>query len=183
MAVVSGGRFSGIRLAQTFIFTLVPIALAYHLAHYLSFLLVQGQLMIPLASDPFGFGWNLLGTVGYRVDIAVVGARFGWYTAVVAIVVGHIVAVYLAHLTALRTWRDRVLALRSQYPMLVLMVGLTVVSLWILAQPIVEGGVGTSANAVVWHARTSSDAPERPPREVVWRYGMCCQQSTLWRTA
>jgi len=38
--------------------------------------------VIPLASDPFGFGWDLLGTAGYRVDIAVVGARFAWYTAV-----------------------------------------------------------------------------------------------------
>jgi len=153
MPVVSGGRFSGIRLAQAFVFTLVPIALAYHLAHYLSFLLVQGQLMIPLASDPFGLGWNLFGTKGYRVNIAVVGARFGWYTAVVAIVLGHIVAVYLAHLTALRMWRDRVLALRSQYPMLVLMVGFTVVSLWILAQPIVEGSVDRSARAAVWQTR------------------------------
>jgi hypothetical protein len=153
IAVVSGGRFSGIRLAQTFVFTLVPIALAYHLAHYLSFLLVQGQLMIPLASDPFGWGWNLLGTKEYRVNIAVVDARFGWYTAVIAIVLGHIVAVYLAHLTALRTWHNRVLALRSQYPMLVLMVGFTVVSLWILAQPIVEGSVDRSASTAVWQAR------------------------------
>ena len=61
MAVVSGRRFSGAMLARTFIFTLVPIAIAYHIAHYLSFLLVQGQRLLPLASDPFGFGWDLWG--------------------------------------------------------------------------------------------------------------------------
>ncbi len=139
MAVLSGRRFSTEKLAQTFAFTLVPIAIAYHLAHYLSFLLIQGQLIIPLASDPFGFGWDLLGTAHYQVDIGVVGPRFEWFTAVVTIVLGHIVAVYLAHVNALRALRDRAVALRSQYPMLVLMVGYTMVSLWILAQPIVRG--------------------------------------------
>ena len=61
-----------------------------------------------------------------------------WYTAVVAIVVGHVLAVYVAHVVALREYRDRRRALLSQVPMLVLMVGYTVVSLWIIAQPIVE---------------------------------------------
>ena len=45
---------------------------------------------------------------------------------------------YVAHVVALREYRDRRAALRSQLPMLVLMVGYTVVSLWIIAQPIVE---------------------------------------------
>ena len=53
---------------------------------------------------------------------------------------GHIIAVYLAHMVALRTLGDRGAALRSQYPMLALMVGYTMLSLWILAQPIVESG-------------------------------------------
>lgn len=138
MAVASGARRPAAELVRIFVFTLVPIAIAYHAAHYLSFLLIQGQRVIPLASDPFGFGWNLLGTAGYRVDIAIVGARFAWHTAVVAIVVGHIIAVYLAHSLAVQTLEDRGQALRSQYPMLALMVGYTTVSLWILAQPIVE---------------------------------------------
>jgi hypothetical protein len=142
MAVVSGRRLAGVMLARTFIFTLVPIAIAYHIAHYLSFLLVQGQRLLPLASDPFGFGWNLLGTAEYGINIGLVGAQFGWYTMVLAIVAGHIIAVYLAHLVAVRTLHQRAIALRSQYPMLVLMVGYTMLSLWILAQPIVESDEG-----------------------------------------
>jgi hypothetical protein len=134
------GRTGG--LARAFIFSLVPIAIAYHLAHYFTYLLIQGQRIIPLVSDPLGFGWNLFGTAGYQPDIGIVGARFAWYTAVTAIVVGHIVAVYVAHVIALREFPDPRRALRSQYPMLVLMVGYTMVSLWILAQPIVETGAG-----------------------------------------
>jgi glycerol-3-phosphate acyltransferase PlsY len=125
-------------LARTFVYTLIPIALAYLYAHYLSFLLIQGQLIIPLASDPFAAGWDLLGTAGYTVDISIVNARFVWIFAVAAIVAGHIVAVYLAHLRSLALYPDRGLALRSQLPLLALMVGYTVVSLWIVSRPIAE---------------------------------------------
>jgi hypothetical protein len=129
-------------LARHFVLTLVPIAIAYHLAHYLSYLLVAGQLIIPLASDPFGFGWDLLGTALYRIDVGIVGPRFVWYTAVIAIVVGHITSVCLAHLMALHVFKDTRLATTSQYPMLSLMVCYTMISLWILAQPLVEPGSG-----------------------------------------
>jgi len=53
------------------------------------------------------------------------------------IVAGHIIAVYLAHLISLRAFQDRSSAISSQYPMLMLMVIYTVVSLWTIAQPIV----------------------------------------------
>src|SRR5215813_5264106 len=122
MSAVTGGRLPTLAIARNFALTLVPIAIGYHLAHYLTYLLVQGQYIIPLLSDPFGFGWNLFGTAGYRVDIAVVGARFSWYAAVTAILAGHVVAVYLAHLEAMRVFPARALALRSQVPLTALMV-------------------------------------------------------------
>ena len=101
MSRVAAGRPSALEVARSFALTLVPIAIGYHVAHYLVFLLVQGQYIIPLLSDPFGRGWNLFGTAGYRVDIALAGARFAWYTAVGAIVTGHVLAVYLAHVRAI----------------------------------------------------------------------------------
>jgi hypothetical protein len=125
-------------VARYFVLTLVPIAIAYHLAHYLGFLLTAGQLIIPLASDPFGAGWNVFGTADYRLNLGIIGARFVWYTSVIAIVLGHVIAVYLSHVLALRAFPDRRSAQWSQAPMLVLMVGYTCVSLWILGQPITE---------------------------------------------
>jgi hypothetical protein len=125
-------------VARLFVLSLIPIALAYHLAHYLSFLLIVGQYMIPLSSDPFGFGWDLFGTRIYCPDIAIVNAKFVWITSVIAVVTGHIIAVWLAHVVALRRFRESGAALRSQIPMLFLMVGYTMLSLWILAQPVVE---------------------------------------------
>ena len=137
MSMLAPSR-SPLEMAQGFAFTLVPIAIAYHLAHYLAYLLTQGQYIVPLASDPFGYGWNLFGTAGYRVDIGVVGARFAWYAAVSSIVLGHIAATYLADVRAHRILHLRRAALRSQLPLTALMVTYTVVSLSILAQPIVE---------------------------------------------
>jgi hypothetical protein len=125
-------------LAGQFVLSLVPIAIAYHLAHYLSFLLLAGQFAIPLASDPFGFGWDLFGTTLYRIDIGIVDARFVWLMAVGAIVVGHVLATWLACETALAVFGKPKAAVQNQGPMLILMVGYTVLSLWILSQPIVE---------------------------------------------
>ncbi|MFQ5937637.1 MAG: hypothetical protein ACE5LB_14635, partial [Acidiferrobacterales bacterium] len=138
MTAVSGARLTPMDMARSFALTLVPIAIAYHLAHYLTYLLIQGQYVVPLLSDPFGYGWNLFGTAEYRVNISVVGARFAWYTAVITIVVGHIVAVYLAHDRATYVLGEPRAAQRSQYPMTALMVAYTVTSLSILAEPIVE---------------------------------------------
>jgi hypothetical protein len=135
--LAAGSERTLTEIAGLFVFSLVPIAIAYHLAHYLSYLLIAGQFIIPLASDPFGIGWNLFGTTGYAIDIGIIGAKFIWYTAVVAIVVGHVFAVGVAHFVALRVFETASAALRSQYPFLVLMVAYTVVSLSILSQPIV----------------------------------------------
>jgi hypothetical protein len=125
------------RVAGLYVLTLVPIAIAYHLAHYLSFLAMAWQYLIPLASDPFGVGWDLFGTKNHFIRIGLVDARAVWYIAIGAIVMGHIVAVYLAHCIALKTNSDRQDALRGQWPMAALMVCYTMTSLWIIAQPIV----------------------------------------------
>lgn len=129
---------SAYKIGKLFVYSLIPIALAYHLSHYLTYILIQGQLILPLLSDPLGLGWNVIGLSDYEVNIDIVGAKFAWITAVISIVVGHIIAVYVSHIIAIRNVTDRAKALRSQYPMLVFMVGYTTVSLWIIAQPIVE---------------------------------------------
>jgi len=143
MATATGGKRGGtVDLGRRFVFSLLPISIAYHIAHYFSYLLNGGQIIIPLLSDPFGFGWDLFGTAAYRPDIGFVGPLLQWYVAVTAIVVGHVIAVWLAHLIALAKFSNPTMALRSQLPFLVLMVCYTMLSLWILSQPIVETNPG-----------------------------------------
>ena len=138
ISIAGGGSVGWDIIAKSFVYSLVPIAIAYHLAHFLSFLLIQGQLLIPLVSDPFGFGWDIFGTLEYTINIGIVDARFAWILSVVAIVTGHIIAVYVAHVIAINKFLTYSSALKSQLPMLILMVFYTVLSLWILAQPIIE---------------------------------------------
>lgn len=125
---------------SAFAFTLVPIALVYAAAHYYTYLLIQGQGLIPVLADPLARGWTLLPTSGYQANWTLTQANLVWYAQVVLIVVGHVIAVYLAHVRAGERFRLARNALISQYPMLILMVAYTMTSLWILAQPITQGG-------------------------------------------
>ncbi len=123
-------------LVGWFVTTFVPIALAYDLAHNLSFLALGVQYLIPILSDPLGLGWDLFGTKLYLIDTGMVTASLMWYVAIIVIVGGHVIAVYLAHAQALRLFPGHADALRSQIPLIVLMIAYTMTSLWILAQPI-----------------------------------------------
>ncbi|HXM58907.1 MAG TPA: hypothetical protein VOB72_26135, partial [Candidatus Dormibacteraeota bacterium] len=120
--------------------TLIPIALVYNAAHNYSYLIVQSQGLIPLLADPLARGWHLVPTQGYVPSFALAGAATVWYMQVILIVLGHVIAVYLAHLRAGERFRSAQRALVSQYPMLLLMVLYTMTSLWILAQPLTREG-------------------------------------------
>jgi len=123
-------------LACLFAPTLVPIAIAYNVAHYFSYLAVHGQLLIPLLSDPLARGWDLLGTARYYPDIGLIDARTTWHLAIGAIVAGHVVSVWLAHRLALREFAAR--AVLASIPLTLLMVVYTAISLLVLAEPLVQ---------------------------------------------
>ena len=135
-AVEAGRRLAGSEreLVGAFVLSLVPIALVYVVAHYFSLLLVQGQFAIPLASDPLGRGWDLLGTGGFRPNLAPLAPNTIWYVQVAALVVGHVLGLVLAHDRAVALFRSAHLAVRTQFAILGLMVLYTVAGLWLLSQ-------------------------------------------------
>lgn len=123
-------------LALDFGYTLLPIAIVYNITHYATLILTHGLKVISLASDPFGWRWDLFGTaLKFRApilpDMGVV-----WHSQVGLILLGHIISIWLAHVVALRVFGSRWRAFCSQVPMLALMVAFTVFGLWILAQPL-----------------------------------------------
>lgn len=138
-----GGGLSAARLAKAFAPSLVPIALAYVAAHYVTQLLYQGQAVVELSSSPFGYlasnprgaqGTDLFGTANEPIDYTVIGATAAWYYQVGFVVAGHVAALAIAHDKALALYDDARRAVRSQYWMLVVMVGFTSLALWLLAQ-------------------------------------------------
>ena len=129
-----GGDLSASSLRRAFIHSLVPIAVVYAAAHYVSFLLTQGQAIAFLASDPLGEGWNLLGTATSTIDYGILGSNATWYLQVGFVVTGHVAALVLAHDRALVLYDRARVAVRSQYWMLAVMVGFTTLALWLLSQ-------------------------------------------------
>ncbi|HET8949282.1 MAG TPA: fenitrothion hydrolase [Solirubrobacteraceae bacterium] len=129
-----GGGISAERLRRAFVHSLVPIALVYVVAHYLTFLLFEGQAIRYLASDPFGQGWDIFGTASAAIDYSLLSQDGAWYAQVGFVVLGHVAALILAHDRALVLYDNARLAVRSQYWMLAIMVGFTTLALWLLAQ-------------------------------------------------
>jgi hypothetical protein len=120
-------------LAPEFLQSLVPIALVYVIAHYFTAFVITGQYIFSLASDPFGFGWDLFGTVTYSPNIAPFPPNVVWYVQVAALAAGHVAGLTVAHDRAVSIFPQRD-ALRSQYAMLGLMILYTVGGLWLLSR-------------------------------------------------
>ncbi|MFC5751357.1 hypothetical protein [Actinomadura rugatobispora] len=125
------GEPEGAAVPGRFAATLLPIALGYSLAHYFSFFVLEGQMTFILASDPFGAGWNLLGSTGHRIDHDLAGPTLTAQVQVNAIVLGHIAATIAAHDLALRI-RPRERARPGQAPVAAVMVALTCAGLFAL---------------------------------------------------
>jgi hypothetical protein len=116
-----------------FAHSLVPIVVAYVVAHYFSLLAYNGQALWPLASDPLGEGSDLFGGADSTIDYGVVSATAIWYVQVVALVIGHVCGLVLAHDRALALYGSAKAAVRSQVIMLVVMVAFTCLGLWLLS--------------------------------------------------
>ena len=125
------GQMDAEELRAAFVHSLVPIVLAYAVAHYFSLLVLEGQASIALISDPLGRGWDLFGTAERTVDFTLVTPSTVAYVQCAAIVIGHVGGVVLAHDRALALF-DKRTATRSQYPLLVAMVLFTVGGLFLL---------------------------------------------------
>jgi hypothetical protein len=123
------------KLRAGFAHTLIPIALAYLVAHYFSLFVFQEQAQFTyLLSDPLGTGsTDLFGTASSGVDYTVLSANAIWYVQVGALVAGHVLGLMLAHDRALVYWPDYRDASRSQYWMLAVMVAFTCFGLYLLS--------------------------------------------------
>ena len=76
--------------------------MVYVAAHYLTFLLFEGQSIFYLASDPLGQGWNLFGTANSAIDYGLLSQNASWYLEVGFVgAAAHVAALSLAHDRAL----------------------------------------------------------------------------------
>ena len=120
---------------------LLPIALAYHIAHYLTSFLVNIQYSYKVASDPLNNGMDLLNLGDFNVTTSffntIETVKLIWFIQAAAIVIGHVIAVLLAHSICEGYLKTKSSILISQFPISIFMIGYTFLGLWILSTPTV----------------------------------------------
>jgi polyferredoxin len=131
-----GGRRAAGTIFVRFAYALVPIALFYHLAHNTQHVLFEGAKLLSVASDPFGWGWDLLGTAATRADV-VLPVEAGWLLQAALVVTGHVYALAIAHRTAYALDTDRRRARAMLAPLVAALLLFSAQSLWLLGQPMV----------------------------------------------
>lgn len=139
----------GIRLAQSDVtfasafcllaLSVLPIALGYHVAHYLTAFMVQIQYAAIAINDPLGTGLDLFGLSGTYVTTGFFNTRqtveIIWLSQAGAVVLGHVLSVLLGHALATRLFSSPRQAVLSQLPLALFMILYTLFGLWLLATP------------------------------------------------
>ena len=128
---ISGENFNLNEISLKFGHTMLPIAFAYHVTHYLSLLLFEFQTVLYRLNDPLGFGWNLLNiqepVVNYFIEPIVL-----WVGMVIVTLAGHMLSVVLAHDLSVKLFGHRK-SDKTQYIFLFITVALTLQALFVLS--------------------------------------------------
>ena len=132
MARLSTRKLTWRTMALAFAPTVMPIAAAYEVAHY-----------YPLVAERLGvlaaLAWSI--AIAPANPVTILGwlsLPAFWGSQVLLIVVGHVIAVVAAHAVAVERSASLVEARRTHLPLVALMVGYTVLSLWIISRPVVS---------------------------------------------
>lgn len=128
---------------------LLPIAAGYLIAHYLTYLLGDGQRIVVALSDPFQLGWDLFGTAFYEPGTDWIPPSLLWTLQLGVVIGGHIVGAWAGHVVAASTARNERALRARQVPLAILMVALTATTLWSLGQAIVQEPADATALATL----------------------------------
>ena len=130
---VSGENFNLNEISLKFGHTMLPIAFAYHVTHYLGLLLFESQTLLYRLNDPLGFGWNLFNaqeaTVDYFLEPVIL-----WTIMVIVTLAGHMLSVVLAHDLSVKIFGHQK-SDKTQYIFLFITVALTLQALFVLSVP------------------------------------------------
>ena len=130
---VSGENYNLNEISLKFGHTMLPIAFAYHVTHYLGLLLFESQTLLYRLNDPLGFGWNLFNaqetTVDYFLEPIVL-----WTVMVIVTLAGHMLSVVLAHDLSVKIFGHQK-SDKTQYIFLFITVALTLQALFVLSVP------------------------------------------------
>jgi hypothetical protein len=137
---------------------LLPIAAGYLIAHYFTYLLIDGQRIVVAIADPLQQGWDLggFGWAFFEPTASILPPGLVWTIQIAAVVGGHMLGAWAGHVTFAAAHEREVeatgqpTARRREVPLAVIMVALTTLTLWSLGQTlVVEVPEGQAAAVVV----------------------------------
>lgn len=127
-------------LCGRLVYSLIPISIAYHFAHYLSYALVELQYLAMALNDPFATGADLFGLGHYHVTASfqntAAGTRTIFAVQTLAIVAGHIIGVAVARAMVAETGLTGRQMVKLELPLAICMVLYTAFGLWLLGAPV-----------------------------------------------
>ena len=128
---VGGSDLKLNHVSNLFGHTMLPIAFAYHVTHYLTLLLFESQTFFYRFNDPIGIGMNILNveepTINYFIEPLVI-----WGIQVAVTLLGHMLSVVLAHDLAVKLFGHQQ-SDKTQYIFLFITVALTLQALFVLS--------------------------------------------------
>ena len=128
---VGGSNLELKHVSNLFGHTMLPIAFAYHVTHYLTLLLFESQTFFYRFNDPIGIGMNIFNvqepTISYFVEPLVI-----WGIQVAVTLLGHMLSVVLAHDLAVKLFGHQQ-SDKTQYIFLFITVALTLQALFVLS--------------------------------------------------
>ena len=128
---VGGSDLELNHVSNLFGHTMLPIAFAYHVTHYLTLLLFESQTFFYRFNDPIGIGMNVLNveepTINYFREPLVI-----WGIQVAVTLLGHMLSVVLAHDLAVKLFGHQQ-SDKTQYIFLFITVALTLQALFVLS--------------------------------------------------
>jgi len=160
---------------------LLPVSVGYLIAHYLTYLIGEGQRVIVAIADPLPQGWDLTGTAFFVPSTAWLPAAAVWVVMLGAVVGGHVLGAWAGHPRPVAGSVGGPGARRAQLPLALVMVGLTTLTLCILRCLRSSRGVGLSLDGASGHASSchpahrgargfGRDSGVRPLERLSWGY-------------
>ena len=131
---------------------LLPIAAGYLIAHYFTYLLIDGQRIIVAIADPLQRGWDLggFGWAFFEPSSAFLPPGLVWTVQIAAVVGGHMLGAWSGHVVYMADpVHSEGLGRRREVPLAVIMVALTTLTLWSLGQTLVVEVEDDQASSIV----------------------------------